>query len=35
MREDSKMIPKPAMMNAVGSVTGWEKMLGSALLYGV
>ena len=35
VREDSKMIPKPAMMNAVGSVTGWEKMLGSALLYGV
>ena len=35
MREDSKMIPKPAMMNARASGTGWEKMLGSALLYGV
>lgn len=35
MREDSKMIPKPTMMNAGGRGTGWEKMLGSALLYGV
>lgn len=30
-----QMIPKPTMMNAGGSVTGWEEMLGSALLYGV
>ena len=35
VREDSKMTPKPAMMNAGGSGRGWEKMLGSVLLYGV